>query len=434
MFEQTRRSLTRYYTFATAALLTSFTILLFSALAWFLYEEEKLEILAFANEEISEHLPLLLQGSTSFVPPPLIGESNSTEEEMQNALRMFSFIQMPGGEVYNLVTLPNEVVVWATAEIKRHDLREPRIFSYTFANGKHHRVLLAEKLIVHEGNILGKIYVGKDITFLLTILKEMLIFSLLGMLVATFFIFRFGRTAANKAMIPIEQSVIQQKRFVTNASHELRTPLSVVLTGAEVVLSDQKNNLSSDSKNTLLDIQDEIRKMSNMVSNLLTLSQMDEYSLPSKKAIDVVAIATLSVRKLLPLAEQKNITISLEDTSPITWQIDKDDFAQLLYILLDNAIKYTPSDGSVLIFFRVEKNSKKYLKIFVEDSGIGIEEQERELIFERFYRVDKARSRQTGGSGLGLSIARSLAEKYNGSVKVSSGPGKGSVFCVTLPE
>ncbi len=430
MFEETRRSLTRYYTAVTAAALALFAVVLFASSAWFLYDEEKAEIMAFAQEEKSEHLPLL-QKNGAFAEQYNHPEESASNEEIQNALRMFSIIKMPSGEFFHLTALPNEIHKWAIHEIeKSNGIPEPKIFSCKF-NGIHHRILLVEKTIVDNGKHLGTIYVGKDITSIIDMFKKMLLFSFLAGMFFIYMLSRFGRIAANKAMIPIEEALERQKRFITDASHELRTPLSVTLTGTEVLLADRENHLSSESKDTLAIIKDEVRKMANLVQNLLVLSRLDETAVTEADDTDITELSAQAVRNFLPLAAQKNISLALKHTRPLYWRVNKNDLFQMLYILLDNAIKYTPDNGNVSVFVHQQTTE---LKILVEDTGIGIEDSEQKLIFDRFYRVDKARSRQTGGNGLGLSIARAIAEKQHGTIEVSSVKDAGSTFVIILPK
>jgi signal transduction histidine kinase len=247
-------------------------------------------------------------------------------------------------------------------------------------------------------------------------------------------LFVCGKKFAYKAMLPIEEAIFRQRQFIADASHELRTPLSVILAGTELIKTDGRQKLSAENKKILQDVQEEIRKMAKLVQSLIRLSKIDENGVVIRKEEDVAQIAALAVNTLRPLAEKKKIKLSLVSEEPILWYTNNEVLAQIIYILLDNAIKYTPEGGQVLAMLKVDAQKEKKLTLTVEDSGIGIPESEQTRIFERFYRIDKTRSRKEGGSGLGLAILAALLEKHGGTVAVSSKLGKGSSFKVTLPE
>jgi signal transduction histidine kinase len=183
-------------------------------------------------------------------------------------------------------------------------------------------------------------------------------------------------------------------------------------------------------------MQDETKRMAGMVQHLLTLARMDSGALEIyRESFDLVPVLCATVRKGKNIAINKGIVIHTE--IPVSSQLiyaDKERITQLLHILLDNAVKYTPNGGEVSVGMSViHHKGKKLLEIIVKDTGIGIPEKELPYIFERFYRVDKARSREAGGTGLGLSIARWIVEAHRGTIQVQSQPGQGSRFIVHLP-
>jgi signal transduction histidine kinase len=140
------------------------------------------------------------------------------------------------------------------------------------------------------------------------------------------------------------------------------------------------------------------------------------------------------VRSLQPLAQSKGIVLHLQAPAQVEIFGDQERFKQLLYILLDNALKYTPGGGEVNLALSVEeKENQRFLHITVQDTGVGIPVEEQDRVFDRFYRVDKHRSRQMGGTGLGLAIAKWIVEAHHGSIKVSSRQGEGSTFTVKIP-
>lgn len=236
---------------------------------------------------------------------------------------------------------------------------------------------------------------------------------------------------AGRALIPIRKSWERQKNFVADASHELRSPLAVIETNLELVLGNSEETVESQKK-WLGNIQTENRRMSKLVSDLLFLARADSNQQMFEKRFfpleDVLMEAVLSMQ---PLASKKNIVIEADIGQAYEFFGDEARMKQLAVILIDNAIKYTQQDGQVQVGLSLHESS---IEIVVADNGEGIAREHLEKIFERFYRVDKARSRESGGTGLGLSIAEWIVKGHRGMITVSSTPGKGSIFKVILPK
>ena len=213
----------------------------------------------------------------------------------------------------------------------------------------------------------------------------------------------------------IEHLDKSRSQFVANASHELKTPLATM----KLLLENMQ------------DINHEIDRLSGIITDLLTLTQMDSHSSPLRVTkVDLSALTEETVHTLQIAAEQKGQTLTADIAPGITLDGDSGKLIQIFYNLTDNAIKYTPENGHIAV--RLAQSGANVL-FAVTDDGIGIPEEDQKHIFERFYRVDKARSRATGGTGLGLSIVRQLAAMHGGTVSVSSQPGQGATFTVTLP-
>lgn len=174
--------------------------------------------------------------------------------------------------------------------------------------------------------------------------------------------------------------------------------------------------------------------MTKLVADLLTLARADSsVDHIIKEEVELSAIAEPFVRTMQPLALAKEITLELVSGDEIVLQADRERIGQLIVILLDNAIKYTPCGGRVEISLERAYTTRESAVIRVRDTGEGISTEDRERIFKRFYRVDKARSREAGGVGLGLSIAKWIVDAHKGKIKVESRPGQGSTFIVILP-
>ena len=181
----------------------------------------------------------------------------------------------------------------------------------------------------------------------------------------------------------------------------------------------------------LTNMRQEVKRMTHLVSDLLTLARSDSNSNQlSIETFDFRPAAERAIESVRPLAVAKQITLHLDSPASLITIGDPQRLSQLLYILLDNAIKYTPQEGEVKLSLQI---AGQQLCIAVQDTGIGIKPEDYQRIFERFYRSDKSRSRQMGGHGLGLSIAKWIVESHKGTIRVSSEIGRGSTFIVQIP-
>lgn len=220
--------------------------------------------------------------------------------------------------------------------------------------------------------------------------------------------------------------------FVSNVTHELRTPLTAVRGFAETLLEGALEEPET-ARHFVEIIKKESEHLGALIEDILDLSRIESGKLKMRR--EPVLLQNLvpdTVVRLTQKAEANGITLTLDvppDLPPVNG--DPDRLAQVMVNLVDNAVKYTPSGGSVLVSVREEGPS---LRISVADTGIGIPNVDLARIFERFYRVDKARSRATGGTGLGLSIVKHIVETLGGTISVDSEVGKGSTFMITLPK
>jgi heavy metal sensor kinase len=250
----------------------------------------------------------------------------------------------------------------------------------------------------------------------------------------------------NEMISRLDQSFRQVKQFTTDASHELKTPLTILKGEVEVTL--RKKRMVNEYEQILKSNLEEVNRMSKIVDDLLWLSKADIGEIRLKKEdINLTEILNELVNQMSILAQPKNIRIeTLNHHEDIHIWGDVLRIRELFLNLIDNGIKYTEEGDSVKISFEKDawvhdKNQTdleegkfvKFIKVSVSDSGIGIAKEDQERIFNRFFRVDKARSRGQGGSGLGLSICKWIVEAHQGEIKVESEIGKGSSFIVKLP-
>lgn len=241
-----------------------------------------------------------------------------------------------------------------------------------------------------------------------------------------------GYYMAAKNIKPLEILFAREHEFAADASHELRTPLTVLSLGVESLQNDDESKLSGFAQEVLRDMQHETKYMSRLIEALLTLARGDEENTPLVRSkVDLTEVAVKVCNKMRPLAAKKGLGLEYAagDAPQVFILGDKNKMEQLLIIFIDNAIKYSES-GTITV--TVDADSM-HAVIKVMDEGIGISESDAQKIFERFYRVDKARSRAAGGFGLGLNIARIIVVRHGGTVSVKPRSPHGSIFTVRLP-
>ncbi len=240
-----------------------------------------------------------------------------------------------------------------------------------------------------------------------------------------------GRLAStfNEMIARLERSFEQIKRFTADASHELKTPLTVMKGEIEVALRGE--SMPEHLKSVLVSCLEEIDRLNYIVKNLLDLAKTDAESAATVKTeVRLDKIISDRYELFRKIAVEKGIELDILKNRPIVVMGDPVRLGQLVHNLIDNAIKYTPAPGKVEVSLE-RLNGSALLK--VRDTGVGISEEDLPHIFDRFYRVDRARTREAGGAGLGLSICKEIAEAYGGTIKAESEQGRGTVFTVVLP-
>ncbi len=297
------------------------------------------------------------------------------------------------------------------------------------------RMIITGEPIYSKDQLIGTLYVGKDVTG-----SYHQFFNLMMWLGAAFLLFcalavYFSYRMAAKAMVPILASYEQQRKFTADASHELRTPLSVLLSSIDTLEMEDSIEQNPFAAKVVRNMKEEIRRMIQLSGSLLTLARSDSgHAELNVNEHHLEAEALRTIESIRPLAEAKRIELHYEVTGSFVIRCDAERIRQLLIILLDNAVKYTPNGGKVSLTLKAIHEKPHGVLIKVSDNGIGIPTDHQPHVFDRFYRVDKSRTRQIEGYGLGLSIARWITEAHHGSIQVESIPGQGSTFIVRLPE
>jgi heavy metal sensor kinase len=236
--------------------------------------------------------------------------------------------------------------------------------------------------------------------------------------------------ALNHMIERLDAAFQHSRRFVADASHELRTPLTIVRGEVESFVTNDQ--LKAEWRERLGSALEEVDRLASIVEGLFAISRLDAGEAASEWVkFDLAQLAASTADQMALLAEDKKIRVTCAGSTGTWVEGDRARLKQVVVNLLDNAIKYTPEGGAVFLEVKTE-NGKAILE--VADNGVGIPADLLPRVFERFFRVDKARSRERGGAGLGLSIVKSICAAHHGHVEASSEPGRGSRFRVELPH
>ena len=239
-----------------------------------------------------------------------------------------------------------------------------------------------------------------------------------------------GLFLANRALVPARLAWANQQRFIADAAHELRTPLTLLRADAEVLLRGREQ-LAAEDAALLEDIVAEANHMATLATNMLTLARLDNSSSHQEhEVVNLADVARAGMRRIQALADQAGINTQVEANDTALVIGDPALLEQAVLALLDNAIKYNRRGGHVAVHTTVQQGQAI---LEVSDTGVGIAGEHLPHLGERFYRVDKARSREAGGTGLGLSIARGIAVAHGGRLSLTSEPEQGTMVTLTLP-
>jgi heavy metal sensor kinase len=237
-------------------------------------------------------------------------------------------------------------------------------------------------------------------------------------------------TTFNHLLGKLDHSFQQMRQFTGDASHELRTPLAAMHSVGEMALRAPMN--AHEYQETIASMLEEVDKMSRLVSDLLALARSDsDLAMPTLTRLDLGEVITDETARLEILAEEKNQTLTITIKRPCPVCLDRNIFRQAFANILHNAIQYSPEQTTIHILVDTTPDG---CLVEISDSGPGIAPEHQERIFDRFYRVDKVRSRNTGGSGLGLALAKWAVEIHGGHIELASTVGTGSAFRIYLPK
>ncbi len=427
MFIEFKQKITKEYTLLTGLLLLCVSLCIYITALAMSYEEQLNQLKMLAVEESEE---FFYQISTGKI------DDFSSEDLPDSEPGYFNKIFIYAYKADGTLVFSHNDIAWdktiIESEVIHADLRyRETYFDFELIDSQHpHAMIYMRYPLQKDAQQLGELYVGIDTTHWLReqmrVFFSLLFIVLLSMLAVYF----LANKMADRAMVPVIKSFEQQKQFIANASHELRTPLSIIMSGMDVLRSDDDNKLSPFSKDIISDISDESRRMKKLIDDLLMTARSDNDTLKVDiEPLDLPQLLHQLYHKFSLLASKQQIELSLQDIPESIIRADKNHVHQILTILLDNAIKYTGKGGRISVSAQGLPHN---IAISIADSGQGISAKDLPHVFERFYRADK--SRETKGNGLGLYIAKLLAEKNNGSLTVKSTLGKGSCFKLTLPK
>ncbi len=221
-----------------------------------------------------------------------------------------------------------------------------------------------------------------------------------------------------------------RQEFVSNVSHELKTPITSMKVLADSLIS-QKDVPIEVYQEFMEDITKEVEREDKIITDLLSLVKMDRTAADlTITEVDINILVELIMRRLRPIAQKRDVELVYESIRPVTAAVDEVKMTLVISNLVENAIKYNKEHGWVKVTLDADH---QFFTIVVADSGLGIPQESMDHIYERFYRVDKSRSREIGGTGLGLAITKSAIMMHRGSIKVESIEGEGTTFTVRIP-
>ena len=426
MFEYTRKALAKEYTKMLAITIAGTTMILYVFFNYSIYLQHREIIEVFAYEE-SEEWHNALKSSMGV---------GLDEDDNNKDYNLFYYAYDINNKKVGQHSAPDNIENKLVKDVF-NNLENNSIKFKLFFDGDMKSIvayMAIKKDIYDDGVQIGTLYAGKNMTNYLNFIIKTLFCLMLLFLVIIKISALMARKMADKAMAPIINNFELQKNFTADASHELRTPLSVFLASVETIQRDKKNILSDFSQQVLKDLKDEIQYMKKITEKLLHLARIDNM----KKGKDIQEKVLINdllpelYRKFQALADEKFIDITINMNEECWSFVNREQIFQVLKILLDNALKYTSEYGRIELI--LEQSADNKVRIIVKDNGIGIAPEDCHKIFERFFRVDKARLRKNGGSGLGLAIAYELVKKNNGTLTVQSQLDKGSSFILELPK
>lgn len=430
MFQTTRRRLALWYTAVTAVLLVLFATGVYIYVRNTLVERVD-DTLNHVVEVVQRSLVIVRAGDqpvvnieATFRDNPVVLEDDHIDLEWfdPQGSRLWSTLSD------NLPIVPFQPNLFGkTIQIPRDDLGlEPLILRQI------------TQPIRWEKDLLGYLRVSEPWFEVTVPTRELVIDLLAGTIGMVGIVAAIGWFLSGLAMTPIRESYHRLKQFTADASHELRNPIAVIQTNVQVALSDPEPD-PQEQQQHLQVIERLTRRLGRLVEDLLFLARQDSGTVQTTWSLVKLAdLLAETLEEQRTIASEKQINFSLDmppELAQATIQADRDQMARVLTNLIANALQYTPAHGSVkLSLAQVQRASQPQFQIQVIDTGRGIPPEAIPQLFERFYRVDPARSKSSGGTGLGLAIVKAIVDNHQGQIQVSSEIDQGTTVTIMLPQ
>lgn len=433
LFNWTRLKLAGWYSGVMGFILCLFGFAIYQVMArahWYGLDQELEIVSGTLHDALEPNLtqPGVINSEVQALLPSLCKANADCLLEARNGRHILGVV---GQEAYYLrFRNPSGQVVATIGRLPMQQSQSQQVWqTLEDAGNRYHQVSIPLK--TKDNQFWGYMEVGRSLKEFDDHLYTLKWLLLIGLPFTLFLVGLASWWLAGLAMQPIYRSYHQIQQFTADAAHELRTPLAAIRATVESVL--QSPDLSeAESRNTLQIVERQNNRLSQLVQDLLLLSRMDMQKISPKRQLcclnDLISDVIEEIAALAIAAE-----VSLDAgtcRSELYVFGDEEQLYRLLSNLVDNAIQYTPSGGLVKIKLEREES---FAALSVQDTGIGISATDQAHIFDRFYRVHSDRSRATGGSGLGLSIAQAIVKAHQGTIQVQSEVGKGSSFTVRLP-
>ncbi|MDF2904566.1 MAG: Signal transduction histidine-protein kinase arlS [Bacillus sp. (in: firmicutes)] len=411
MFKDVKKKLTLLYTFSLLFLLILFITTLYFFISHEIESKEQEELRHYLDKERGD----LLDDDYEH------GENHELEFDPDKKIFFYVYTDS------NKLLSGEEIIAGLSSKIKKINEEEkdsPSLVITDKWQDTHYMVMKESLQLKHDLN--ANVYIGMDITN-----EKHLIQNITWLLIALTILFSIlfgflGYYLAGQAMKPIRQAFETQKKFVSDASHELRTPLSIFYSSIDLLMREEKNNLSPFGQEVLHDVKSETEMMNKLINDLLFLARSDNRHFHIETEEMNLSLLLQSLCRKISLTVPPHIDFKEQIQEDIHFLGDEVRIHQLIYILLDNAFRYTVQ-GHVILALKKQADS---IIITIEDSGNGIHKNDLPHIFDRFYRGDTSRVRD--GSGLGLSIAKSIVLAHGGNITVKSELGVGTIFTIVF--
>ena len=419
-FENLRRRMTCVYAAIFGVLILAIVAAAYTLIWWEILAHEKTNLIAQIYHEGEEWIE---------------SQEAPCSQAAINSGKMFAYFVASDGKTVILNQLGTADVGQA---LLRHrddwpkEMEGSRLLRMRGIQGERYRYLAGVAPVLDNGKNIGTLYMFKNMDFYYHAAFKTL-FLLLCMALALYLAAcSMGYWLAGRNILPISRMYEKQKQFTADASHEMRTPLAVMKLAVEGLKGDDESKLSPFAKESVEMLNSEADRLSRLTENLMTLARSDEGNLPHfTTQVDLTRLCHTVGAQMELLCSQKQIKLVQQIQEDLSLQADEMALSRLLIILLDNAFKYSPEKTTITLR---AVSVKEHLVLEVRDEGCGVSDEDKRKIFDRFYRVDKARSRSQGGLGLGLSLAWAIVQQHRGSIKVLDNKPQGTIMYVQLPK